>query len=398
MTADGQAADPAVEPIDWPSATGRRFPVRPRTLAFLATAGAVVAAWVYDAVYVGPGLVPFWGWSPGVIGYLLYLTLAFTVFYVVVPLAQRPTLTRRYWRRLRDRPTAMAALGYLVVFVLVGTFGPGAIDHFGIGSYPPYGPPLSQPPVWGEIDMSRTNLINICAGETVDGVCHGSWAFPLGTTVQGKDMIDATVAGARVALEIAFVTAALIVLLATLVGTVAAVYGGWVDELSMRVVDVLQVIPAIFVVIILQERSPRIITIVAVFGLLEWGSVARLVRSEALQRVEEQYITAARSAGASRLAIVRGHVVPNVSNTLVTAATAQMPRLIVIEASIAFLGFTDPFGLSWGATIGTGLHRLPTYWWMAIFPGIALVLTALSLHVLGDALRDVLDPRMDGRA
>ncbi len=402
-TVTSEGFDGDLEPIDWEAETGRRLPVRLQTVGFLLTAGLVVAAALYERFFVIHGHVPPWGWSPGAIGYMLYLSLAVVVFYLIVPLARRPKLTKRYWRRLRRKPAAMASLAYLVFFVLLGTVGKNVANAFGIGRDPtnPYGPPLANPPVGYTIDMWETRLVPICAGDVKDGVCHGSWTHPLGTTYGiggGKDMVHATIEGARLALEIAFVTAAIIVVLGTLVGTVAALYGGWVDEVLMRWVDVQQVVPAIFVVIVLQMSfQRRIFTIVAVFGLLAWGGVARLVRSEALQRTEEAYVMAARSAGASRFTIVRRHVIPNVSNTIVTAATAQMPLLIVVEASIAFLGFSDPLSLSWGTLIADGLGRFPTLWWQAIVPAVLLIVTALSLNVLGDELRDVLDPRMEGR-
>ena len=303
--------DGDLEPIDWEVETGRRLPLRPRTVGFVLTVAVVVGAALYERFYVIDGHVPPWGWSPGTIGYMLYVSLAVVVFYLVVPLAQRPKLTKRYWRRLRKRPAAMASLAYLVFFVLLGLIGEHVAKALGVGQDPnnPYGAPLANPPVGYTIDMWETRLVPFCAGEVEQGTCHGSWTHPLGTTygtAGGEDMVLATIEGARVALEIAFVTAAIIVVLGTLVGTVAALYGGWVDEVLMRWVDVQQVVPAIFVVIVLQMSfQRRIFTIVAVFGLLAWGGVARLVRSEALQRTEEAYVMAAKSAGASRFGIVR---------------------------------------------------------------------------------------------
>jgi len=293
----------------------------------------------------------------------------------------------------RARPAGVVALGGVLAFVFVGTFGAGLVETLGIDVVSdPYGTPVAQPPVWGRIEAER---LFARLDEVVDGQCRGSWKLPLGSTPSGSGVVAVTVEGARVAMEIAFVSPAIIVPLATAVGTVAAHYGGRVDRLLMRLVDVIQVIPAVLLVLIFQRTDERgILTTVVVFGLLEWGSVARLVRSEAPQRAGEAYVAAARSAGASDLAIVRRHVVPNVSSTVVTAVTTLMPKLIVIEASVAFPGFSAPFSRSWGTTISEGVAAFPVVWWASVVPAAALMLTAASLHVLGDALRDVLDPRM----
>ena len=393
--------------VDLPDGVGEggspRIRLAPRTLGALAGVGVVAAAFVYQRVAVPPGIVPFWGWRPTPIDYLLYVSLVLTVCYLVVPLARRPAVTRRYWRRIRDRPAAVASLGYLAVFTLVGTFGPGAVDRFDIGSAeglrggtpPGQPPPGFTAPMKGSTGASRTLY---CIGEVTGGtdpVCHGTWRYPLGTTVAGGDVIDLLVEGARVALEVALVTAAIIVPVAVAVGTVAAYYGGWVDELLMRYVDVQLVIPALFVVIIAQETfdGRSLLIVVLAFGLFDWGGTARLVRSEALQRMSSGYVRAAADAGSGGPRTIRRHLVPNVSSTVVTAVTNKMPTLIVVEAGIAYLGFSSPLSQSWGTTLAMGLSYAPTYWWTALATGTALAATVGALHLLGDALRDVLDPR-----
>lgn len=379
--------------------------VAPRTLVAVAATAVIAAAFVYQEVVVTEGIVPFWGWRPTPIDYLLYVSLVLTACYLVVPLARRPARTRRYWRRLRERPAAVASLGYLVAFTLVGAFGPGAVDRFDVGSAEGIrgGVPPGQPPPGFSVAMPSTTGASqtlYCIGEVTGGtdeVCHGTWRFPLGTTVAGGDVIDVVVEGARVALEVALVTAAIIVPVAVVVGTVAAYYGGWVDELLMRYVDVQLVIPALFVVIIAQETfaGRSLVVIVLAFGLFDWGATARLVRSEALQRMDSGYVRAATDAGSGGPRTIRRHLVPNVSSTVVTAVTNKMPTLIVVEAGIAYLGFSSPLSQSWGTTLSMGLSRAPMYWWTAVFSGVLLVATVGALHVLGDALRDVLDPRTE---
>jgi len=134
--------------------------------------------------------------------------------------------------------------------------------------------------------------------------------------------------------------------------------------------------------------------VVVVFGLTSWGSAARLVRSEVLQRREEPYVVAARNAGASDLHIIRNHVLPNVSSTVVTAVTRQIPTLLLAEAAIAYMELNDIMVQSFGETIAYGLRQdWQTMWWSSVFPVAAFALLVVSVSVFGDALRDVLDPR-----
>jgi len=399
----GAGADLAVGDPDLAFGTARRLPVRRRTLAFLAVATVVLSGWYYEEFHVTDGLIPPWGWSPGARGYLLYVALAFFLAYGLVPLLANPDRARAYWRRLRRRPTAVLAAAYLAAFAVAGTFGPGIVEEFDLGNDPRTGrpPPRAQPPVFASFNSTEVPLYS-CLGSSTDGVCQGTAYFPLGTTVAANDMIDVLVEGTRIALEIAVLTGALVVPLATVVGVVAAYYGGWIDEALMRVVDAVRVVPAVLVVIFLQETLSRglLLTVVA-FGLLEWGSVARLVRSEALSRVDEAYVDAARSAGLSDLAVVRRHLVPNVSATLVTAITELMGKLVAVEAAIAFLGWGAPTSRSWGATIrlavfiqDRGMMTVwPGAWWNYLFPGLLLLVTVGAFSVVGDAAREVLDPR-----
>ncbi len=357
-------------------------------------------AGVYD-VFVIPNTIPPWGRARSAMEYLFFGSLLVLGFYVVLPLVRRPALLRRYWWQLRKRTLALVAAAYLSVFAVVGTIGPSAVDRFDIGSIDsPYGPPSGQPPIFDRVWFAGGNPdspANICVGPVMGEYCHGSWNFPLGTTTWGTDMIDMLVEGFAVALQFSLVTAMIIVPIAIVIGTTAAYYGGLIDEVLMRYVDVQLVLPAVFLVIVVQSLFGRsLLHIVLVFGFLNWGGTARVVRADALQRVQQEYVKAAESAGASSFWVLYRHVVPNVSDTLVTAITLQMPTLIIVEATISFLGYGSPLERSWGATINGGLHHFPTVWWTAIFPAIVLFFTAVSFHVLGDTLRDVLDPQMEG--
>jgi peptide/nickel transport system permease protein len=261
-----------------------------------------------------------------------------------------------------------------------------------------YGIPIYQPPVgFGVSEHAAT----VCSGSVSDGKCWGTFLHPLGTTNTGKDVLAFVAQGARIELKLAFVSGMILVPVATVVGTVAAQFGGRVDSLLMRYVDLQQVIPAFFVYLVAQFLyGGSLLLMVVVFGLLNWGGVARLVRSEALKKRETGYVKAAQAAGSSRLAVVRRHLMPNVANAVVTAITLQIPMLLVIETTLSYLGLGPMQGQSWGYLIETNIHdkNFPTLvWWSVAAPVGFLVATVVSLNLLGDALRDVLDPRTDGK-
>jgi peptide/nickel transport system permease protein len=170
-----------------------------------------------------------------------------------------------------------------------------------------------------------------------------------------------------------------------------------VDEVLMRYVDIQLVFPSFLLYLLLIYLfGGSLFMFVVVFGLTSWGGTARLVRSEALQRAEEEYITAADSAGASTFYVIWRHIVPNVSNTVITNVTLLIPSLILFEAGLAFLDLGDPTIPSWGQTIAQGRDQLTFAWWISTMPGFFLFLTILAFNFLGDALNDALDPRREG--
>jgi peptide/nickel transport system permease protein len=227
-------------------------------------------------------------------------------------------------------------------------------------------------------------------------MCQGTWQYPLGTTGQGKGIMESVVYGMRVSLEVGLVTPLIIVLIGTTVGTVAAYSGGLVDELLMRYVDIQLTFPTFFLyLLLLYLYGGTLFLLIVIFGITSWGSTARLVRSEALQRREEEYIQAAQSAGASEFWVIRKHLVPNVSNTVITNASLLIPSLILFEAAFSFLGLGDPTIPSWGQVIAAGRSDIDTAWWISTIPGVFLFTTVLALNFVGDALRDALDPRSE---
>lgn len=197
-------------------------------------------------------------------------------------------------------------------------------------------------------------------------------------------------------MRIGLITSLLIVGVGATVGTVAAYVGGLVDEVLMRYVDIQQVFPSFLLYLLLIYLfGGSLLTFVLVFGLLSWGGTARLVRSAALQRFQDEYVEVARCAGAGTMHVIRTHILPNVSGTVITNLTLLIPGLILFEAGLAFLSLGDPTIPSWGQTIAAGRSDLRTAWWVSTIPGVFLFLTILAFNFVGDALRDALDPRSE---
>lgn len=377
---------PLFTTADW--ASGDRWP-RPglRPAGVLLSTVALLAAFAYDYTSVPAGTPLVAGWDPVMLDWPFLLALFLFAWGVVVPLARNRALTLRYWERLRADPAAVAALAGTALFVVVGAAGPALLGRPTANAMH-----ISQPPVFASVDT--TTAIN-CLGTVADGRCHGTWRYPLGTSWTGRGVLRLVVGGAHVALKVALIASLLIVPLATAVGLTAGYVGGRVETLLLGYVDVQQVVPAFVVYIILQFYVGRsLFLLVVVFGLLNWGGVARLVHGEVVQRSEEPFVLAAEAAGAGHLSVIRRHVLPNVSSTVVTAATRQVPLLILTEAALSFMNLNDIDLLSWGEVIAIGLQQSPfVTWWPWAGPLAALTLTVVAVSVLGDALRDVLDPR-----
>jgi peptide/nickel transport system permease protein len=379
------------ERIDWDTEGTSQLRLSSRTKGFLLSLALVAAVFFRDYFLVPDQRFNIGRWRFALLDWLFVLSLLVVVFFVVVPLARDRERTAGYWRQLRGSRLATASFLYIVAFVVVGALGPAYTGRITFNL-----PHQFQPPLFVSVE---NHVVRECVGEAVGGYggrCHGSLTYPLGTNRDGKALVDLSLSGMHVALQVALITSMIIVPIATAVGTVAGYVGGWVDELLMRYVDIQQAIPAFIVylmVIFVYGRS--LFVFIAVFGLFNWGGVARLVRADVLQLRESEYVLAAENAGASSLFIIRRHILPNVSGTVVTATTRQIPMLILAEAAISYLNLNDIVLMSWGEAIALGLHtRFPEVWWDAVIPVMFLSTTVLAFSLFGDALRDLLDPRV----
>lgn len=407
MGSETSGRDPTFETLEYEAAPGRPG-LAGETAAFLVgtLALAVVAGYQWRVVPPGEPLVGTM--TPEPIDWLYVGSLWAIATLVAVPAARNRSLTAYYWERLRRNRIAVASLAYLAVFAAVAVLGPSVVGPTTeplIGETTPREPAPFQPPVGFGVPKGAV----ACAGSVVDGTCMGTWQYPLGTTQRGEDVLSLVVHGFAVAFKVIVIAGALMVPIGVAAGSVAGYVGGRIDEAIMRYVDLQQVLPGFFIVLILLFLyDGSLLLLVLVFGLLNWGGLARLVRSETLKKRESGFVKAARSAGASPWRILRRHVVPNTSSTVVTAITLQLPMLVALEATFAYLFSTSELGmarasvwredLSWGYTIalGVGGEGFPTLlWWAAVIPAVPLLATTLALSLLGDGLRDALDPRVE---
>lgn len=223
-----------------------------------------------------------------------------------------------------------------------------------------------------------------------------SWTHILGTDEFGRDVLTRVLYGARISLSIGLVAVAISVTLGTAVGAAAGYYGGAIDTTLMRLVDMLISFPRLVLLITVIAVFERSITLVIlVLGLTLWPSTARIVRAEVLSLREREFVQAARALGLGGARIIYRHIVPNVLGPVIVAATLGIGNVILIEAGLSFLSMSvPPPDPSWGTMIYDGREYLLQAWWVATFPGLAIVFTVVSFNLIGDGLRDALDPRL----
>jgi len=290
----------------------------------------------------------------------------------------RPELSRR--ERLRRLPVDRLfylAVGVLVGLLLVGIFAPLIRPH----------------------DLLEQSIRDSLTSPV--WFADGYRGFPFGTDQVGRDILSNVMSGIRVSLMVAFFASAIAMTIGLTVGTIAGYFRGWLDGSLMRAVDLQLALPteliALFVMATLGQGLWKLILVI---GFTGWAGYARTVRGSILSEREQEYIDAARAIGMSDLRLILRHLLPNVLTPVAILVAVQMPGVIMLEATLSFLGLGIPVTTpSLGLTISRGFDVLFSgHWWVVVFPGLALLLITFSINVIADSLRDVLDPHFRKKA
>jgi len=268
-------------------------------------------------------------------------------------------------RRGTSNAAAWLGAGLIALFVAAAIFGPALAPH----------------------SPTRIDLDARLLGPSV--------AHPLGTDENGVDLLSEMLAGARIAFEISVIVVFLCALIGVALGTLAGYYGGWVDELVMRTVDVLLAFPGLLLNLAIVAVVKRPSTTLVIFALCMngWVGYARVARAQVLSLRERDYVAAARALGAGAARIMRRHIAPNLLSPILVQMSFGFGGVILVEASLSFLGFGPPVPYTWGALLEQGRGQIWNTHRLALAPGLAIALVVIGWNLLGDALRDRFDPR-----
>lgn len=271
----------------------------------------------------------------------------------------------------------LVALGLLLIILFLAVFGPAIAPR----------------------DPNRQDLIlRLLPPMSTDRT--GEITYVLGTDGMGRDLLSRVIYGTRISIAVGFVAVAVGGILGTTLGMLAGYFGGPLDDIIMRLADIQLAFPFILLTIMmLVVLGPGVANLVLVLGISQWVTYARIARGQTMAQREREYVEAARCLGTPRGRIIFRQILPNILAPIIVIASFNVASVILAEASLSFLGLGVPPTIpTWGGILAESRDQLlGGYWWLAVYPGLAIMLTVLSLNILGDWLRDFLDPRLRGR-
>jgi ABC-type dipeptide/oligopeptide/nickel transport system permease subunit len=279
---------------------------------------------------------------------------------------------RRLWRKFIRNPVGV--IGSLILLTVLG----GAVFAEYFAPHEPNKQRLIarfRPPFWAE---------------------GGSMTYPLGTDNVGRDIWSRIIHGSRISLIVGVCAVGVSMVIGVTLGLISGFWGGRIDSIIMALVDIMLAFPQLILAFaMVAVLGPGIGNIILVLGITGWERYARVVRAEVLALREREFVQAARAVGVSNLKIVFGHMMPNTISSVIVLATLQTAQAILAEAALSFLGLgTGRTYPSWGQMISLGRDYISIAWWLSTFPGLAILLTVLAINLVGDRIRDVLDPRV----
>jgi peptide/nickel transport system permease protein len=222
-----------------------------------------------------------------------------------------------------------------------------------------------------------------------------SLKHPLGTDLLGRDVLSRMIYGARISLEVSLVAVGLSLLIGVFLGAIAGYFGGIIDQVISRFIDIMLCFPTIFLILaVIAYLEPSILNIMIIIGLTSWMGIARLIRAEILSLKEREFVLAAKIYGASSMRIIFRHLLPNALPPVLVSASLGMGNAILIESALSFLGIgVQPPIPSWGNMLIEGKETLEVAWWLSFFPGLAILLTVLAFILLGERIQEIVNPK-----
>lgn len=288
------------------------------------------------------------------------------------PAAKPPHPLRETWHYFAENRGALAGLLIIIAICLVAVFAPLVAPHAPNMQYSDH---LLQPPVWA------------------DG---GSWSFPLGTDAVGRDLLSRIFFGARYSLMIGLIVVTLSLSIGTLMGLTAAFAGGIAEGLIMRLMDIMLAVPSLLLaIVVVAILGPSLFNAMFAIALVYLPQFTRLARASAITELSREYVTASRLAGAGPIRLMLSTVLPNCMAPLIVQGTLGFSSAILDAAALGFLGLgAQPPTPEWGTMLADAREFVLSAWWVVTFPGLAILVTVLAFNVMGDGLRDALDPKM----